>query len=128
MKIKLYQYDYNNLKEGNRESFAKIMFGDTPTQEDINDMYFETVEVNITENQDILSRNHSQLCETMFITFNMDDRPNGKYFRSMCVGDIVCIDNDKYICASFGFEKIELDLSLVSKHKSFAKYDQSILV
>lgn len=127
MKIKLYQYDYNHLEERNRETFARIMFGDTPTQEEINSIYFKVAEINVIENQDILARDHSQLCETIFILFNMDDRPNGKYFRSMSVGDIVSIDNDKYICANFGFEKIESDLSLVSKHKDSAIYDESIL-
>lgn len=117
MKIEIYQYDYNNLKNENRETFARIMFGDTPTQKEINEIYFKIAEINFIENKEILNRDHSELCELMFMLFNKDDRPNGKYFRSMSVGDIVCIDDAKYICASFGFEKIDIDLSLVSIHE-----------
>lgn len=118
MKITIYQYDYKNLKEGNRETFARIMFGDTPTQEEINELYFKIAEINIVNEKDVPSKDHSELCEVMFMFFNKDDRPNGKYFRSMSVGDIVCIDDEKYICASFGFEKIDIDLSLVPIHEN----------
>lgn len=122
MKIEVYEYDYNNLKEDNREAFAKIMFGDTPTQKEINELYFKIAEINIANDEDVPARDHSELCEAMFMFFNKNDRPNGKYFRSMSVGDIVSIDDNKYICASFGFEKIDIDLSLVPIHENSQKF------
>ena len=46
------------------------------------------------------------ISEMIFEKYNRDDRPNGRTHRSMCVGDVVDIDNIKYQCKSFGFEKL----------------------
>lgn len=51
------------------------------------------------------------LAETMFLTFNRDDRPNGKFAKSMSVGDVVQIDyGDGRIflaCDKLGFVEVE---------------------
>lgn len=47
---------------------------------------------------------------------NKDDRPNGKYHKSLSVGDVICIDDNSYICRSAGFEKVDFDMSNVGKN------------
>lgn len=61
----------------------------------------------------------------MYAKFNSDDRPNGKLFRSMCVGDIIAIDDRQYICDTFGFEKCNYTLSAVNDNIKAERYIMS---
>ena len=47
-----------------------------------------------------------QTLELLFERFNMEDKPESYMGRSMSVGDIVEIDNNVYVCASFGWNKV----------------------
>ena len=51
---------------------------------------------------------HLAICEALFAKYNADDRPDGQRRRSMSVGDIVQIGGCHYICASLGFQPIEV--------------------
>lgn len=44
--------------------------------------------------------------EDLFIKYNSDNRPTGKYHYSLSVNDIVEIDGIQYLCQSFGWEKL----------------------
>ncbi len=47
--------------------------------------------------------------ELLFERFNIQDKPEDYTGHSMSVGDIVEIDNNVYVCASFGWNKVEWD-------------------
>ncbi|MHB1599917.1 MAG: hypothetical protein ACYCXY_13750, partial [Acidimicrobiales bacterium] len=46
------------------------------------------------------------LAEVMWVAMNADDRPTGKFFRSMCVGDVVMVDDVALVCCAAGFERL----------------------
>jgi hypothetical protein len=47
-------------------------------------------------------------CERIFMLLNSDNRPNGRYERSLSVGDVVDLgaDHGRYACANCGFVRI----------------------
>jgi hypothetical protein len=47
------------------------------------------------------------LAEVMWVAMNADDRPTGKFFRSMCVGDVVMVDDVALVCCAAGFERLD---------------------
>ena len=51
------------------------------------------------------------LAELLWVLMNADDRPTGRYFRSMCVGDVALVgdglDAVALVCCSAGFEQLE---------------------
>ena len=51
------------------------------------------------------------LAELLWVLMNADDRPTGRYFRSMCVGDVALVgdglDAVALVCCSAGFERLE---------------------
>jgi len=49
-----------------------------------------------------------EISEMIFDKYNRDDRPNGRTHRSMCVGDIVQINDNMYVCRTCGFERLDL--------------------
>ena len=50
------------------------------------------------------------LAEFLWVLMNADDRPTGRYFRSMCVGDVAVVgdglDAVALVCCSAGFERL----------------------
>jgi len=52
---------------------------------------------------------YHRICEFLFLKYNADDRPDGKRRRSMSVGDLVQIGGSYYVCASFGFEPVQIN-------------------
>ena len=47
------------------------------------------------------------LAEVMWVAMNADDRPTGQFFRSMCVGDVVVVDDVALVCCAAGFERLD---------------------
>lgn len=47
------------------------------------------------------------LAELLWVLMNADDRPTGRYFRSMCVGDVVVVDDVALVCCAAGFERLD---------------------
>lgn len=112
--IKVYQTKLNvNMDEEDRKRYIKIMLGMyTPVMEELSDVYEQTCEFDCSVKRD----NINELLESLMRYLNMDNRPNGKYHKSLSVGDIICIDGDSYICRTLGFEKVNLDMSNVGKN------------
>lgn len=46
--------------------------------------------------------------EEIFIRFNADDRPTGKYSTSLTIGDVVLLDGLYYECSMAGFKKVDI--------------------
>ena len=116
-KANVYQFNYKDLKDKD----CAIVFGGV-NQEMVDRLYKKEFACSLDrpcfENMD----NWEQISEEIFMLFNMNDRPNGKVNRSISVGDIVEIDGVAYVCASFGFEKAELDLSKVQDGDNYKVY------
>jgi hypothetical protein len=53
-----------------------------------------------------LSGDDLAICERVFRALNADDRANGRYERSLSVGDVVEVDGRRYAVADVGFEAV----------------------
>lgn len=132
MIIKIYQYDMNIVMSNrdNEIEFSKIMFDiflEKKLNQDIVDKYYrETSTIDISADAELLDIPLMQLCENVFCIFNDDNRPNGKIFRSMSVGDIVRIDNENYLCCTVGFDKIDLKVDKIKEHENIQHYNKDI--
>ena len=68
------------------------------------DLYKEVYKTTFTDYLDNISAEDK--LEKIFAKFNSDERPSDFKGHSLSVGDIVTIDDDAYVCDSFGWNKI----------------------
>ena len=114
--VNVYQFNYKGLCDKD----CVILFGDV-NQEKVNRLYKKEFSYKLKDRK-YKGLHDEQITEEIFVLFNMDNRPNGKVNRSISVGDIVEIDGIAYVCASFGFEKRDLDLSQVQDGDNYKIY------
>jgi hypothetical protein len=49
---------------------------------------------------------NEEICDNMWMNFNMDNRPDGKIRRSMSVGDVIEINGIKYQALMIGWKEL----------------------
>ena len=114
--VNVYQFNYKDVQGED----CDILFGGV-NQEKVNRLYKKEFSYKLKDRK-YKGLHDEQITEEIFVLFNMDNRPNGKVNRSISVGDIVEIDGIAYVCASFGFEKRDLDLSKVQDGDNYKIY------
>lgn len=124
MEVKIYQYESigkNQYEKDMDHTVLGLMMGENPTQDMVNRYYTKMCNITI-KNEDYKVKDDYAICEDMYKRFNSDYRPNGKTFRSMCVGDIISIDDRQYICDTIGFIECNFTLSTVDDNAKLERY------
>lgn len=112
----VYQFKYEDLKGEDKG----IIFGEV-NQDRINRLYKKEFSYSL-DGMCFQHLDEQSICEKVYMNFNSNDRPNGKVNRSISVGDLIELEGNIYVCASIGFDKVDLNLSKVQKSNNYKIY------
>lgn len=93
----------NSDKELKYKIYQRIVAKHYKTSDIINynnEILYKTYEGNIKASNDL------SVLEKLYVKFNLDDRPTGKYATSLSIGDIIKLEDKYYICEVIGFKDI----------------------